>query len=89
MLILKYIDLQPSSEQYQQIAESVTATAKQVSGLQLVGIYNSAGKGGVVVVLRAGSLEAYLDWLRLCPPPPGVKAFHEILPAPEEVGWVP
>lgn len=87
MLIIKYVHFAPSREELPGLLDHITATAAQVEGLTFRGLYSSAVHGHVALLLDAERFEDYLAWLRLCPPPPGVAASHEVLLTPEEVGW--
>jgi len=79
MLILKYVELTPDRPELKAADDHIRRTAAQVDGVRFMGLYTSLIRGVAVAVLEAPNLEAYLAWLRLCPPPPGVRATHEIL----------
>jgi hypothetical protein len=87
MLILKYIDFaEPRSEQVRSLLQSAKQRLAQVEGLEFRGFYSSLQRGGYVFLLETDDFARYLEWLKLCPPPPGVAASHEVLLTLEEMG---
>lgn len=82
MLILKYVECAPTSD----ILRHVKHTTSEVKGVELKGLYIPSTKGNFVLLLEAESYGRYLEWLKICPPPPGVNATEEILRMPKEMG---
>jgi hypothetical protein len=79
MLILKYVDLTPDRPELKGATDHIRETVGQVDGVRFLGLYTSLSQGVVVAVLEVQRFEEYLTWLGLCPPPPAVRASHEVL----------
>lgn len=59
--------------------EHLKETTSQIEGVNLKNIYFVKDKKEFVLFLDCDSEKKYLEWRKICPPPPGAKDWYQIL----------
>jgi hypothetical protein len=80
MLIIKHVEFEIKDvAQYDQLLAHLEETTSQVEGITLKDFYFVKDKREFVLFLESDSQDKYLEWRKICPPPPGAKDWYEIL----------
>ncbi len=79
MLILKHVGHKIGDPgELQSLLSHLGETTSRVDGVELKEIYFPKGKAEFVLALDCLSEEQYLEWRRICPPPPGAEDWYEV-----------
>jgi hypothetical protein len=80
MMILKHVEYNTSDlSGLEMLLNHVTETASKIDGVDFKDIYFPENKNEFVLLLMCVSEDKYLKWRDICPPPPGVKDWYEVL----------
>jgi hypothetical protein len=85
MLILKHVEYEiVDSAQLKGLLAHLKDTTSQVAGVTFKDIYFAKDKKEFVLFLECDSEDKYLEWRKICPPPPGAKDWYQTLLNKEE-----
>ncbi len=85
MVVLKHVDYEiTGTAQLENLVEHLRQTTAEVEGVSYKEIFFIKGKKEFVLYLESESEEKYLEWRKICPPPPGAKDWYEVLLSREE-----
>jgi len=80
MMILKHVEYNTRDlSGLAMLLNHVMETALKIDGVDFRDIYFPENKNEFVLVMRCDSEDKYLEWRKTCPPPPGMKDWHEVL----------
>lgn len=85
MIILKHIEYKiKDKDELDNIINHLKNTTSKIDGIDFKNIYFVKDKGEFIVILDCSNEEKYLEWRKICPPPPGANDWYDVLLNKEE-----
>jgi len=80
MIILKHVEYKIKDlRELENLLIHLRETTSKIDGIEFKDIYFPKGKDEFVLVMQCVSEDKYLEWREICPPPPGIKDWYEVL----------
>jgi hypothetical protein len=85
MIIMKHVEYEIADfSELGRLLDHLEETTSRVSGVTLRDIYFPRGREEFVLALECTSEDNYLEWRKICPPPPGAKDWYEVFLTKDE-----
>lgn len=85
MLVLKHVAYEIEElAQLESLLDHLKETTSQVDGVGFKNLYFVKGKKEFVLFLECESEGKYIEWRKICPPPPGATDWYEVFLTKDE-----